>query len=53
MSAEMFEHLLTSVGPLIERRGCRSRAPISAAERLVITLRYLAIFEWGDQQFAR
>ena len=47
MSPERFEHLLTCVGPLISKGPCRSRKPISAAERLLVTLRYLAT---GDSQ---
>ena len=47
MSSERFEHLLTLVGPLIAKRPCRSRSVISEAERLMVTLRYLAT---GDSQ---
>lgn len=47
MSPERFEHLLTLVAPYIEKKACRSRDPISPAERLVVTLRYLAT---GDSQ---
>lgn len=47
MSPERFEHLLTHVGPLLTKKPCRSRQPISAAERLMITLRFLAT---GDSQ---
>ena len=47
MSPERFEHLLTCVGPLISKGSCRSRKPIPAAERLLVTLRYLAT---GDSQ---
>ena len=47
MSPERLENLLALVGPLIAKKPCRSRNPISAAERLVLTLRYLAT---GDSQ---
>lgn len=48
MSPERFESLLSVVGPLIEKQPCRSRKPIPPAERLIVTLRYLATGE--DQQ---
>ena len=47
MSPERFEDLLTLVDPFISNKPCRSRSSISEAERLVITLRYLAT---GDSQ---
>ena len=47
MSPERLEHLLSLVGPLITKKSCRSRDPISPGERLVLTLRYLAS---GDSQ---
>ena len=47
MTPERFEHLLSLVGPLLAKRKCRSRKAISEAERLMITLRYLAT---GDSQ---
>ena len=47
MSPERLEHLLSLVGPLITKKRCRSRDPISPEERLMITLRYLAT---GDSQ---
>lgn len=47
MSPERFQHLLTLVEPVIAKKPCRSRKPILAAERLMVTLRYLAI---GDSQ---
>ena len=47
MSPERFEHLLKLVAPFIQKKKCRSREPISPAERLVITIRYLAT---GDSQ---
>lgn len=42
MSPERFENLLGFVGPLLLKKHCRSRKPIGPAERLMITLRYLA-----------
>ena len=39
MSPERLEHLLTLVAPYIQKKACRSRDPISPAERLVVTLR--------------
>ena len=48
MSPQRFEHLLTLVGPLIVKQPCRSRKVIDPAERLMLTLRYLATGE--DQQ---
>ena len=42
MSPESFDYLLTLVGPLISRESTKFREPISAAERLALTLRYLA-----------
>ena len=64
MSKERFEDLLTKVGPLLARRDdywSRARANITPAERLAMTIRYLATgnsqisnpstFVWGDQQF--
>lgn len=47
MSPERFEDLLTLVGKFIEKTPCRSRRSISEAERLMVTLRYLAT---GDSQ---
>lgn len=47
MSPERFEQLLGLLGPRITKKKCRARTPISAAERLMITLRYLAE---GDRQ---
>ena len=47
MSPERFENLLNLIGPLIEKQHYRFRKPISAAERLTITLRSLAS---GDSQ---
>ena len=47
MSPERLEHLLNLIGPYMKTRTCRSRAPISIKERLVLTLRYLAT---GDSQ---
>ena len=47
MSPERFEHLVNCVGPFITKGPCRSLEPISAGERLLVTLRYLAT---GDSQ---
>ena len=47
MSPERFENLLTLVGPFIAKKPYRSRSSISEAERLMVTLRYLAT---GDSQ---
>ena len=41
MSPERFAHLLSLVGPAITRQTTTFREPISAGERLAITLRYL------------
>lgn len=42
MSEEDFEHLLQLVKPLIEKNDTTMRSAISAAERLTVTLHYLA-----------
>lgn len=47
MTPERFEHLLSLVGPLITKTNTRMREAISVAERLTLTLRYLAS---GDDQ---
>jgi len=47
MSPERFQHLLALVEPFILKKPCRSRKPIAPAERLMVTLRYLAT---GDSQ---
>ena len=47
MSPESFDFLLSKVGPLINKQDTRLRQPISAAERLALTIRYLAS---GDSQ---
>ena len=47
MTPERFEHLLSLVGPLVTKTNTRMREAISAAERLTLTLRYLAS---GDDQ---
>ena len=41
LSPERFDHLLSMVGPAITRNHTNCRQPISAGERLAITLRYL------------
>ena len=50
MSPECFEHYLTLVPPYIQKKTCRSRDPISPAERLVMTLRYLATCDSQQSQ---
>ena len=47
MSPEKLEHLLRLVAPYIVKKMCRTRKPISLAERLTLTLRHLAT---GDSQ---
>ena len=47
MSPERFQHLLSLVKPLIEKKDTKFRKCISAAERLGLTLRFLAT---GDSQ---
>jgi hypothetical protein len=47
MSPDRFDHLLSLVGPLIAKKHCKSRKPISPSEHLAVTLRYLAT---GDSQ---
>ena len=42
MTQERFEHLLSLVGPRITKPNTTMREAISAAERLTLTLRYLA-----------
>ena len=37
-----FDHLLSLVGPAITRQETNFRSPISAGERLAVTLRFLA-----------
>ena len=47
MTSQRFEHLLSLVGPHLQRTTTKMREPISPAERLVLTLRFLAS---GDSQ---
>ena len=47
MSPERFDHLLALVGPKIAKKDTSFRKSISAAERLALTLRFLAT---GDAQ---
>ena len=42
MSPERYEDLLQRVAPLLKARQCRTREPISPAERITLILRYLA-----------
>ena len=50
MSPERFNLLLTLVGPLMAKKPCRSRNTITEAERLMVTLRYLATGEAQQTQ---
>ena len=45
MTPNRFEHLVTLVAPLIEKRTTRFREPICASQRLALTLRFLATVE--------
>ena len=47
MTPQRFEHLLSLVGTHLQRTTTKMREPISPAERLVLTLRFLAS---GDLQ---
>ena len=47
MTPQRFEHLLSLVGPHLQRTTTKMREPISPAERLVLTRRFLAS---GDSQ---
>ena len=47
MSPQRFEHLLSLVGPVIQKENTHFRESISAEQRLVITIRYLSS---GDAQ---
>ena len=42
MTPNRFKHLLQLVAPYIEKRTTKFREPISAAQRLALTLQYLA-----------
>ena len=42
MSPESFDHLLSLVSPLISKHTTKLREPVSATERLALTLRFLA-----------
>ena len=46
MTPQRFEHLLSLVGPHLQRTTTKMREPISPAERLVLTLRFLASGEY-------
>ena len=50
MTPDRFNHLPTLVGPLIAKKPCRSRNTITEAERLMVTLRYLATGEAQQTQ---
>lgn len=47
MSPDTFQHLLTLVGPIITKKDTHLREAIGAAERLSLTIHYLA---YGDSQ---
>jgi hypothetical protein len=47
MSPEPFSHLLTLVSPIISKKDTVMREAISAAERLTITIHFLA---YGESQ---
>ena len=42
MTPQRFEHLLSLAGPHLQPTTTKTREPISPAERLVLTLRFLA-----------
>ena len=42
MSPERFEHLLSLVGPIIQKKDTQLRESISAEQRLVIAIRFLS-----------
>jgi hypothetical protein len=42
MSPESFDYLLSKVGPAIRKKETRTRQAIEPAERLALTIRYLA-----------
>ena len=51
VSPERFKHLLASVGPLLKKKPCRSRQPISDAEHQVtLSSRIHFLFELAEQQ---
>ena len=50
MSLKRLELLLTLIAHLITKKYCPSRDPISASERLIVTLRYLATGESQQTQ---
>ena len=50
MTPNRLEHLVTLVAPLIEKRTTTYREPISASQRLALTLRFLAA---GESQQSR
>ena len=47
MAPDRFEHLLSLVGPIITKKDTRMRKAIGPAERLSLTLHYLA---YGDSR---
>ena len=51
MTPQRFEHLLSLVGPHLQRTTTKMREPISPAERLVLTLRFDSFFTFGGKKF--
>ena len=50
MTPQRFEQLLSLVGPHLQRTTTKMREPISPAERLVLTLRFLALCDLQNWQ---
>ena len=51
MTPQRFEHLLSLVGPRLQRTTTKMRGPISPAESLVLTLRFDSFFSFGGKKF--
>ena len=51
MTPQRFEHLLSLVGPHLQRTTTKMREPISPAERLVLTMRFDSFFIFGGKKF--
>ena len=51
MTPQRFEHLLSLVGPHLQRTTTKMREPISPAETLVLTLRFDSVFTFGRKKF--
>ena len=52
MTPQRFEHLLSLVGPRLQRTTTKMRGPISPAESLVLTLRFDSFFSFGGRNFS-